>query len=101
MAGTSGQRLRELVEENRDSIEVLVRRHRGTSISLFGSVARGAETDTSDADFLVAFEPGSSLFDLLHLKDDLADLLGCEVDVVSLGGLKSRDERIRQEAINL
>jgi len=93
--------LRELVEEHRDAIKAVARRHRGVSISLFGSMATGAECDGSDADFLVQFEPGSSLFDLLHLQDDLEELLGCPVDVVSVGGLKPRDDRIRREAITL
>lgn len=42
----------------------------------------------SDIDFLVEFERGSSLFDLVRLKADLTDLLRQGVDVVSLGGLK-------------
>jgi predicted nucleotidyltransferase len=101
MAQTSRQPLRELVEENREAIKALAHRHRGLSISLFGSVALGNDDDSSDIDFLVEFEPGSSLFDLLHLKDDLEDLLGCTVDVVSAGGLKSRDDRIRRAAVPL
>jgi len=93
--------LRELVEAHRDTIRVVARRHHGVSISLFGSLAVGAESDGRDADFLVQFEPGSSLFDLLHRQDDLEELLGCSVDVVSVGGLKPRDDRIRREAITL
>ena len=50
---------------------------------------------------LVDFEPGSSLFDLLRLQDELTALLGCPVDVVSAGGLKPRDEHIRREALAL
>ncbi len=93
--------VRELVEAHRDAIRAVARRHHGVSISLFGSVAIGAESDTSDADFLVQFEPASSLFDVLHLQDDLEELIGCAVDVVSVGGLKPRDDRIRREAITL
>ena len=52
-------------------------------MAVFGSVARGEDDEASDIDFLVEFEPDSSLFDLLHLKDDLEELLGCTVDVVS------------------
>jgi predicted nucleotidyltransferase len=52
-------------------------------------------------DFLVDFEPGSSLFDLLHLKDELTALLGFPVDVVSRRALKDRDEHIRREAVPL
>ena len=38
---------------------------------MFGSVARGDETPESDIDFLVEFEPGSSLFDLMDLQEAL------------------------------
>lgn len=92
---------RAIVEARRDEIRALVRRHRGRSAALFGSVARGEDTAASDIDFLVDFEAGSSLFDLLHLQDELAALLGCPVDVVSVGGLKPRDAHIRSEALPL
>jgi uncharacterized protein len=92
---------RAIVEARREEIHALVRQHKGRSASIFGSVARGDETPASDIDFLVDFEEGSSLFDLLHLQDDLQALLGCSVDVVSLGGLKNRDDRIRTEALPL
>jgi uncharacterized protein len=92
---------RALVEQHRDEIADLVRRYRGRSVAVFGSVARGEDEDGSDIDFLVRFEPGSSLFDLVHLQDALSELLGSPVDVVSAGGLKPRDDHIRREAIPL
>lgn len=66
---------------------------------MFGSVARGDDTPESDIDFLVEFEPGSSLFDLMDLQEALGQLLGVPVDVVSVGGLKDRDDHIRREAV--
>lgn len=93
--------LRALVAEHRVAIGDAVRRHRGGAVWLFGSAARGEDEAGSDLDFLVEFEPGSSLFDLLHLKDELEQLLGRPVDVVSAGGLKPRDTSIRREAIAL
>jgi predicted nucleotidyltransferase len=93
--------LRREVERQREAIHALVRRHHGRSVALFGSVARNDDTDASDVDFLVEFEPGSSLFDLLHLQDELRELIGRPVDVVSVGGLKPRDEHIRAEAVPL
>jgi predicted nucleotidyltransferase len=86
---------------HRDEIVALVQRHRGRSIAVFGSVARGDAHATSDIDFLVEFEPNSSLLDLIHLEDDLTDLLGRPVDVVSAGGLLDRDDEIRRDAIPL
>ena len=85
----------------RDEIMSVVRRHRGLSVSVFGSVARGEERPGSDVDFLIEFDSSSSLFDLLHVKDDLEALLGSPVDVVSIGALKDRDEAIRSEAVPL
>lgn len=93
--------VRQEIEENRERIDALVHKHRGISASIFGSVARGEETVNSDIDFLVEFEKGSSLFDLLHLQNDLQVLLGRNVDVVSVGGLKERDDHIRREAVSI
>lgn len=64
------------VRAHRVEILAAVRRHRGRSASIFGSVARGDAHHESDVDFLVDFEPSRSLFDLLHLKDDLEQIVG-------------------------
>ena len=90
---------RAIIESKRDEINDLVHQHRGRTASLFGSVARGDDTPESDIDFLVEFEAGSSLFDLMDLQEALEQLLGVSVDVVSLGGLKDRDDHIRREAV--
>lgn len=94
-------RLLDLVREHRDEIQAAVERHRGLAFAVFGSAARGEDTADSDIDFLVRFAPGSSLFDLLHLSDELEHILGRPVDVVSERALKPRDEHIRAEAIRL
>lgn len=99
MAGVALLPLRALIEEHRDQIKAVVARHKGRAVALFGSVARGEETPESDIDFLVEFAQGSSLFDLIHIEDDLVELLGRPVDVVSLGGLKPRDHDIRGDAV--
>ena len=92
---------RALVEANRAEINEILRRHKGRSIAVFGSVARGDDRPASDIDFLVDFERGSSLFDLMELQEELEQLLGVPVDVVSGGGLKQRDDHIRREAVPL
>ena len=89
------------MDAHAQEIRAALSRHRGRRISLFGSVARGDASDTSDIDFLVEFEAGSSLLDLLRLQDDLTAILGRPVDVVSAGGLKPRDQHIRAEAVPL
>ena len=87
------------VQTHRDEIHAIAARHRALSVSVFGSVARGDDRPDSDIDFLVEFEPGASLLDLMRIRDDLEDLLGGHIDVVSVGGLKDRDEHIRREAV--
>jgi hypothetical protein len=95
-----GERM-ESVERHSDAIHDIARRHRARSVSVFGSVARGEDSPGSDIDFLVEFEPGASLLDLMAIQDDLEALLACRVDVVSAGGLKDRDEHIRREAVRV
>ena len=101
MAMVAGSDLSSMVERNRAEILDLVRRHRGRSIAVFGSVARGEAISESDIDFLVEFEPSSSLLDLVHLEEALAELLGVDVDVVSAGALLERDAEIRNDAIRV
>ena len=72
-----------LVHQKRKEIVSIARKHGVTKIQLFGSVAKGTETSSSDIDFLVTFKEDRSLFDLIALKYDLEDLLGIEVDVVT------------------
>ena len=95
------ERPREMLAARRDEILAIVKRHHGRSVAIFGSVARGDDHPGSDIDFLVDFEPGSSLFDLMHITDELTKLLNRPIDVVGLDGLKDRDDHIRREAIPL
>ncbi len=90
-----------LIERHRDEIIDLVHHHRARSIAVFGSVARGDATSESDIDFLVEFDPSSSLLDLIHLEEALSDLLGVSVDVISAAALLDRDSEIRRDAIAL
>ena len=71
---------------------------RSTGASDVGSVARG---DDSDYDFLARFAEGASLFDLAGLQLDLKELLGRDVDVISVGGLKDKHQGILNDAITL
>lgn len=43
-----------------------------TKIGIFGSFARGEQTDKSDIDLIVEFQPGTD--NLFHLKWDLREL---------------------------
>jgi uncharacterized protein len=88
--------------ERREEIRHLAERYRTGDVRVFGSVARGDSTGNSDVDLLVTPQAGCSLFDLGGLLEDLQELLGCRVDVVTDDGLKPRlRERILQEAVPL
>jgi predicted nucleotidyltransferase len=90
------------IAERRAEILRLAHHYRASHVRVFGSVARGDNAEGSDVDFLIKPEPGCSLFDLGGLLEDLQDLLGCRVDVVTEDGLKPRlRERVLREAVSL
>lgn len=54
-----------------------------THMGIFGSVARGEQTENSDVDvYLETSKP--NMFALVHIKEDLQSLFGCNVDIVRL-----------------
>lgn len=72
------------------------------SIRLFGSFARGDAAPGSDVDLLVEFEPTAhvGLFEFIRLKNELSDLLACEVDLATPNALhKAMKDDILREAI--
>jgi uncharacterized protein len=60
-------------------------------LSLFGSTARG-EDASRDIDLLAAFDEHRklSILDVIHIENQLADLLGYSVDLIEEGTLKPR-----------
>ena len=90
------------LRERRTEIESVARAHGATRIRVFGSVARGDATQSSDLDLLVDLDEGRGLFDLGALLMDLRDLLGCEVDVATEVGLRPLvAQRVLADAIDL
>jgi len=75
---------------NKESILRLAREHGARNVRVFGSAARGEETEDSDVDVLVEMEDGRSLVDHVALQQDLEDLLGQKVDVVTEASLHPR-----------
>lgn len=64
---------------------------------VFGSVALGEETTTSDVDILVEFLRPVSMFTFIKLEQHLTNLLGAQVDLVTPDALKSviRDDVLK------
>jgi uncharacterized protein len=65
-------------------------------VRVFGSVARGEDTEASDIDLLVDLPSGQTLLMLAGLAQELSDALGATVDVATLDVLR---EDVREEAI--
>jgi len=89
------------LRRRREEILGVARKRKAHRVAVFGSVARGEAGPGSDVDLLVDFEQGASLLDHVGLFQDLEDLLGVGVDVVARSALKSRDDHIRAEAVDL
>ena len=75
----------------REKIEEFCRRHRIRKFSVFGSVLRDDFRLDSDVDVLVEFEPEAklSLFDLVHIEEELAELLHRTVDLVEAAAIRN------------
>lgn len=61
-----------------------------TKSAIFGSFARGENTEKSDLDLLVDFSEGISLFDFAGLQIDLENALQKKVDLVDYETIKPR-----------
>lgn len=57
---------------------------------IFGSRARGDESDNSDLDVLVDFREKATIYDLVGLADFLEEKFCCKVDVVSHRALSEK-----------
>ena len=72
-----------LLREKREQILQIAQKHGARNVRVFGSVAKGKPRAGSDVDLLVEMESGRSLLDMIAIKQDLEDLLGRKVDVVT------------------
>jgi len=82
-----------LAENGNDVVKIIkskrrmIKRYGVKSLALFGSAARNRMRKNSDVDVLVQFEQ-PTWSNYIGLKFYLQDLLGREVDLVTLNGLK-------------
>jgi uncharacterized protein len=91
-----------LIEEHREEIARLCRQYGVRRLEVFGSTARGMDfdPDTSDADFLVDFEPAADpLRQYFGLADGLQALLGRSVDLAERKAVETSRNYIRRQQI--
>jgi uncharacterized protein len=72
-----------------------------TQIELFGSALREDFRPESDVDLLVTFEDGAriTLFDLVHMQDEMAGIVGRPVDLVDRAGIEQSRNPFRRHRI--
>lgn len=79
------------IEQIKKAVSPACRNFNVKRLDAFGSIARGTSTSPNDVDLLVEFRepdirPAKRFFGLLH---QLEDVLGCEVDLLTLSGLRN------------
>ena len=77
------------LQHNRGEVREVLQRFGMTNPRVFGSAARGEDTDNSDLDILVDAPRGTSLYDLAAVEVELETILGCKVEVLTQGFLAS------------
>ena len=72
-------------------------------VGIFGSYARGENNKNSDLDILVEFRNSPSLLTIIRIENELADILGIKVDLVTTGAIKNKRIRksIKKDLINI
>lgn len=93
----------ELTPTLREQIKAIAAKHGAFNVRVFGSVARNEANPNSDLDLIVDYDLDHiSPWFPIRLIQDLENLLGVKVDVVTPNGLKERiREQVLQEALTL
>jgi hypothetical protein len=89
------------IEVPDQAIEAFCRKWKITQIELFGSALREDFLPDSDVDLLVSFESdaGTTLFDLVDMENEMAELVGRPVDLITRKGIEESENYIRRRRI--
>ena len=79
--------MEDLLREKREEILRIAEKHGARNVRIFGSVAHGDATETSDIDLLVDTAKRTSPWFPAGLAAELEELLGQRVDVLTTNGL--------------
>jgi len=87
----------------KNQLDVFCQRHHIRQLALFGSYLRADFGPESDIDVLVEFENGAQIgfLALARIQRELSELLGREVDLVPVVGLKPtiRDDVLKESEV--
>lgn len=91
-----------VLRERRNEILDAAQRRKATNLRVYGSVARGDDSEGSDVDLLADFAEGTTLLDLIGLEQELTALIGRDVHVTTERALTPKvRERIQGDTIPL
>jgi predicted nucleotidyltransferase len=85
---------------HREEVLTVIARCGGENPRVFGSVARGEDTPTSDLDIVVRVRPGAA-WEFVSMARCLDEVLGVSVDVVSEAAIGPKHAAILAEAVPL
>jgi predicted nucleotidyltransferase len=80
------------IRAKRDEIYAIARTHKAEKLWVFGSCARKEETPDSDVDFLVKFNGGVGLIELVVFEKELSRLINRRVEL-TVNSAMLRDPR--------
>ena len=80
----------------------VVKKYRAANPRVFGSVVYGTDQEGSDLDLIVDALLGAAIFDLGGLQDELEQLLGAQIDLLTPTDIlpKSRCNKLHSMCIN-
>lgn len=88
MSTSSPSSLPFVLSELNSHIDEIRGKYGVTRLGVFGSVSRKEDTPDSDIDILVDFPPEKGIYrKFIHLADELEELFGRSVDLVTVKGL--------------
>jgi predicted nucleotidyltransferase len=91
-----------VLQSRREEIMGIAQRYGAKNVRVFGSRARGEARPNSDFDILVTVGEHTSLLDIIAIKQDLEDLLGSTVHVVTDDAISPYiREKVLKQAIAL
>jgi len=71
------------LNEHNEHKEKLKNKYKIKELKVFGSYAKGEQKETSDIDLIVDFEEYPTLIEFLRIQEELEDLLGVKVDLLT------------------
>lgn len=86
---------------DQERIEAFCAKWRIRELSLFGSVLRDDFGPDSDVDVVVSFRDDEqwSLWDHLHMNEELAEIMGRKVDLFTRRGIEDSPNWLRRKSI--